>query len=122
MTHSRDFRRKVLTVRTKENLSMAKVSKRFGISLASVMRWSKTLDAKVKRNKPATKIDMEALKHDVKKYPDAYLKERAERLHVSHMCVWQALKRLNITYKKKPSASQSGSRQAHYVLPKDTGI
>ncbi len=101
---------------------MAKVAKRFGISLASVMRWSKTLDAKVKRNKPATKIDMEALKHDVKKYPDAYLKERAERLHVSHMCVWQALKRLNITYKKKPSASQSGSRQAHYVLPKDTGI
>ena len=119
MTYSLDFRKKVLLVRTKENLSMAEVAKRFDIALTSVMRWSKNIEAKEKRNKPATSIDMEALKLDVQKYPDAYLKERAQRLHVSHNCVWHALKRLNITYKKNPTTSQSGSGKALYLLPTD---
>lgn len=57
---------------TCEGLSMTKVAKRFRLSLASVMRWSKTLEPITKRKKPATKIDMEALKRDVEKYPDAY--------------------------------------------------
>jgi len=119
MTYSLDFRKKVLLVRTKENLSMAEVAKRFDIALTSVMRWSKNIEAKEKRDKPATSIDMDALKLDVQKYPDAYLKERAQRLHVSHNCVWHALKRLNITYKKNPTTSQSGSRKALYLLPTD---
>lgn len=119
MTYSLDFRKKVLQVRSKENLSMAKVAKRFDVALTSVMRWSKNIEAKAKRNKPATSIDMEALKLDVQKYPDAYLKERAERLHVSHNCIWHALKRLNITYKKNSTASQGGSRKAFYFLPTD---
>ena len=54
--------------------------------------------------KPATKINMEALKEDLKAYPDGYLKERAERLNVSHNCIWRALKRLKITYKKNSTA------------------
>ncbi len=111
MTYSLDMRHQVLKVRREECLSMNQVAKRFGLSLASVMRWSKTLEPVTKRNKPATKIDMEALKCDVEKYPDAYLKERAERLRVSHNCVWHALKRLNVTYKKNPKSSKSNSRK-----------
>ena len=65
-------------------------------------------------------MDMEALKQDVQKYPDAYLKERAERLRVSHNCVWHALKRLNVTYKKNSKSSKSGSRKKIYVLPRDS--
>jgi transposase len=110
MTYSLDFRKKVLQVRSKENLSMAKVAKRFDVALTSVMRWSKNIEAKAKRNKPPTSIDMEALKLDVQK---------AERLHVSHNCIWHALKRLNITYKKNSTASQGGSRKAFYFLPTD---
>ena len=101
MTYSRDFCNKVLAVRAQENLSMAKVAKRFGVALTSVMRWSNNIESIKKRNKPATKIDMEALKLDVEKYPDAYQYERAERLSVSEGCVFHALKRLNVTYKKK---------------------
>ena len=56
MTYSRDFRNKVLAVKEKENLSMALVAKRFGISLKSVFRWSKNIEAKTTRHKPATKI------------------------------------------------------------------
>jgi len=111
MTYSRDFRSRVLKLRSQENLSMAEVSKRFGVGLASVMRWSKTLESKLTRNKPATKIDMEALKRDVEQYPDAYQHERAQRLKVSKNCVRCALKRLNVTYKKNTTASQGSSRK-----------
>lgn len=75
MTYSLDFRSKVLKIRKTEDLSMAEVAKRFGVGLASVMRWSKNLEAKTKRNKLPTWIDMEALKRDVEEYPDAYLKK-----------------------------------------------
>ena len=37
MTYSRDFRSKVIKTREIENLSMAKVAKRFGVGLASIM-------------------------------------------------------------------------------------
>lgn len=111
MTYSRDFRMKVLAVREQENLSMAKVAKRFGVGLKSVLRWSQNIESITKRNKPATKIDMEALKRDVEQYPDAYQYERAERLGVSEGCVFHALKRLNVTYKKNPKSPQGGSRK-----------
>lgn len=54
MTYSLDFRSKVLKIRKTEDLSMAEVAKRFGVGLASVMRWSKNLEAKTKRNKLPT--------------------------------------------------------------------
>ena len=69
MTYSRDFRNKVLAVRAQENLSMVKVAKRFCVSLKSVLRWSNNIESIKKRNKPATKIDMEALKLDVENTP-----------------------------------------------------
>jgi transposase len=119
MTYSRDFRSKVINTREKENLSMAKVAKRFGVSLKSVLRWSKNIESITKRNKPATKIDMEALKQDVERYPDAYQFERAERLGVSDGCIFHALKRLGITYKKNSKSSQSGQRKTLCFLRRD---
>ena len=50
MSYSRDFRSKVIKTREIENLSMAKVAKRFGVGLASVLRWSKNIEAIKKRN------------------------------------------------------------------------
>jgi len=97
---------------------MEAVAKRFAVGVASVMRWSKNIAAKTTRNKSATKIDMEALKVDIEKYSDAYLKERAIRLKVSHSCIWHALRRLGVTYKKNSSSSQGRPRQAYYILPK----
>jgi transposase len=98
---------------------MALVAKRFGVSLASVMRWSKTPESKTTRNKPATKIDMEALKMDVETYPDAYQYERAGRLGVSKSCVGYALKRLGVSYKKNAQSPQGGSRKTLCFLPRD---
>jgi transposase len=112
MTYPISFRRKVLSVREKENLSIAQVAQRFGVGVASVMRWIKTPDPKTTRNKPATKIDMKMLAQDVKHYPDAYQYERAKRLGVSTQGINHALKRLGVTYKKKPASSQSQRRRA----------
>ena len=39
----------------------------------------------------------------VKKHPEATLMEMAEVFSVSHVAIWKALRRLNITHKKKPS-------------------
>ena len=46
------------------------------------------------------KIDLEKLKEDVQKYPDAYQYERAKRFGVYQNAIFCALKKLNITYKK----------------------
>lgn len=111
MTYSIDFRQKVLAIRDKENLSMVEVAQRFGIGVRTVMRWTKRIVAIAKRHKPATKVNMDALRQDVEQYPDAYIYERAKRLGVSPSGIWYALKRLNITCKKNPYPSQSRSRK-----------
>ena len=117
MTYSLDFRRKVLAIKQAENLSFAEVSQRFKIGIASVVRWSNRIEPQLTRNKPATKIDMQALARDVEMYPDAYQYERAQRLGVSPKGIFEALKRLNVSYKKNAAASQSGSRKKIYFLP-----
>ena len=117
MTYDINMRRKVLSIRDNEGLSFVEAGKRFGISKQTVYNWSKRLAPKRTRNKPATKIDMEALSRDVSTYPDAYQYERARRLNVSPRCVGYALKRLGVSYKKNSQSSQSGSRKAVYLLP-----
>ena len=106
MTYSLDFRKKVLQVKAEEGLSFTSISKRFGVGKASVMRWSKELYAKKTRNKSPTKITNAVLLKDVEMYPDSYQYERAARLGVSQVGIHLALKRLKITYKKNPEASE----------------
>ena len=103
MTYSIDFRRQALLIKAKEHLSFDEIAKRFGVGRASVVRWSKRIQAQHTRQKAATKIDMEALKRDVEVYPDAYQYERAQRLGVSQRGIGYALKRLGISRKKKRS-------------------
>jgi len=118
MTYSYDFRRKVLDVRKKEGLTIAQVALRFCVGVASVTRWIKTPEPKTSRNKPATKIDMDALAQDIINYPDAYQYERARRLGVSQKGINHALHRMEVSYKKKPSSSQDKRRRTAY-LPDD---
>jgi transposase len=83
VTYSLDFRKKVLSVKKKENLSIRKVAERFDIAYSSICLWLKKLEPIKKRKRTAYKIDMDALKRDIKEHPDAYQYERAERLGVS---------------------------------------
>lgn len=107
MCYTLDFRKKVFAIKEKENLTFEGTSKRFGIGIRTLFRWQKRIESKKNRNKPATKIDMEILKDDIEKIPDAYLFERAERLGVSISGIFYALKRLEISYKKNSVSSKS---------------
>ena len=119
MTHALSFRKHILKIKAQENMTLKEASERFKVGVASIARWMKHVEPKKHRNKPATKIDMEALKRDVEEHPDAYQYERAQRFGVSTHGIWQALKRLGVSYKKKPQTSKSMPRKARYVLPKD---
>lgn len=59
----------------------------------------------MKRNKPSTKIDMDALQKDVLQNPDHYQYERAKKFGVSQSAIFYALKRLKITDKKNTVSS-----------------
>ena len=96
MTYSLDFRRKVLSIHEKEGLTIAQLAERFDVGVASVTRWLDRIEPCMKRNKPATKIDILALARDVEEYPDAYLYERAARFGVSVTGIFLALRRLGI--------------------------
>lgn len=118
MTYSNDFRKRVLSIKAKEGLSFAQVAKRFGVSVNSVFLWSKKLESKEKRNKAPIKIHNDLLKEDIKRYPDAYMYERARRLGVSMPGICAAMKRLGITYKKNSQAPKSMRRKTS-VIPED---
>jgi transposase len=120
MTYPLSFRRKVLSVRERENLTIAEVAARFCVGIASVTRWLKNPNPKTTRRKPAVKIDPAALARDVREYPDAYQYERARRLGVSQKGIDHALRRMGITYKKNAASSQ-GERRRTARLPKENG-
>jgi len=107
MTYSIDFRRKVLLIKQQEHLSFEATAKRFGVGKMTVLRWSKKIEPQRSRNKPATKIDMEALKQDIEHYPDAAQYERAKRLGVSQRGIGNALKRLGIRPQKNVLTPES---------------
>ena len=115
--YSLDFRKRVLALGKKEKLSIRQLGERFGIASRTIVSWNQRLSPILKRKKPPTKISYEALLKDVEQYPDAYGYERAARLGVSKTCIHASLKRLKITYKKNPQASQNGQRKTIYLLP-----
>ena len=97
MTYSIDLRRQALLIKEPDHRSFEATAERFGVSKMSVFNWSKRIEARGTRQKPATKIDMEALKRDVEQDPDAYQYERAERFGVSRRTIGYAWKRLGIS-------------------------
>ncbi|MGG2141897.1 IS630 transposase-related protein [Symbiopectobacterium sp. RP] len=99
MSYSIDFRRKVISTREEEGLSIRETAKQFRIGPASVSRWINQIASKASTTRQR-KSDKSELIKDVEPYPDAYQKERAERFGVCQKAIWQALKKLGLTYKK----------------------
>ncbi|NJO14253.1 MAG: transposase [Thioploca sp.] len=82
MAYSIDFRHQALLIKERNHLSFEATAERFGVSKMSIFNWSKPIEAQGTRQKPATTIDMEALKREVEQDPDAYQYERAKRFGV----------------------------------------
>ena len=107
MTYCLDFRERVMDYKAKEGLTFKQTSHHFGVGIRTLFRWNKALSPCRHRQKPATKIDMDALKAYIQVWPDDYQWERAKRLGVSQSCIHYALKRLGVSYKKNAQTSQS---------------
>jgi len=105
MAYSLDFRRQVFKIKIKEGLSFEQTSERFGINIRTLFRWQNRIVPKTTRDKPSTKIDMEALAKDVHENPDRYQYERAAVFGVSQSAIFYALRRLKISNKKNAGSS-----------------
>jgi transposase len=105
--HSLSFRKHVFALKEKEGLTFKETEKRFGVSMRTLFAWQQRIEPKITRNKPATKIDMVALRSDVQKHPDRFQWERAQDYNVSAWAVGKALRRLTISLKKNSVSPQS---------------
>jgi len=119
MTYSVDFRSHVLCIKEKEGLTFEQTAKRFVVGIASLTRWNRTITPKATRENRPRKVDLKALAKDVVTYPDAYQHERALRFGVHPKSIWNALRKLNVTYKKSPGTSSGRRRKTAYVPEKD---
>lgn len=107
MSYSLDYRHRVFEIKEKEELTFEETSKRFGVSMRTLFNWKKRIKPKLRRSKPATKVDMEALEKDVAENPDKYQYERAQDLGVSQSAIFYALQRLNVSHKKNATSPKS---------------
>jgi transposase len=122
MAYSLDFRKQVFKVKEKNNFTFEETSKHFGITIRSLFRWKKNLEPKLKRDKPASKVDMKRLENDVKKNPDSYQYERAEKFSVTQSTIYYALKRLGISVIKNVSSPKSKRRKKVGVSKKNKAV
>lgn len=65
MAYPAQFKKKLLSVKEKEGLTNEEAAKRFSVRKEIVSRWKNNPNPVLKRNRPAQKIDMKALKKDV---------------------------------------------------------
>ena len=105
MAYSLDFRQRVFAYKEKHQLTFEQTSKHFDINIATLFRWKKRLEPCVTRNRPAIKVNMDALKKEIEDFPDDYQWERAKRLNVTQPSIHYALKRLKMSVKKNAKAS-----------------
>lgn len=121
MSYSISFRRHVLAVKERDGLTFSEAAERFSVGIASLVRWSGRLEPKVYRRERGLKIDLEKLMQDVRDHPDAYQHERAARFGVTSKAIWQALRKLGVTYKKIAGAPEGGRRRAAVLPGEDCG-
>ncbi len=107
MAYSLDFRKRVFSVKEERGLTFKDTSKLFGIDIRTLFRWQERLEPRNSRDKPATKVDMQALKADLEKNPDRFQYERAEDYGVSQATIFYALKRLKVSRKKNATPPKS---------------
>lgn len=105
MAYSKDLRKKVI-VYLEDGHSQREAGKTFHINTETVNRWhqlyQKTGDVKdPSPRRTFKKLDPQKLRTYIEEHPDAYLKEIGAAFGCTDTSVAQALKKLNITRKKR---------------------
>jgi transposase len=96
-----DDRQRVMKVKAREGLTYPETRHRFGVGMRTLFKWNKKIEPQRRRNKPATKIDMEALRRDVVNHPHQYQYERAQMFGVSTTAIFYGLKDSGSALKKR---------------------
>ena len=94
-------------IKKEEGLTYEETSKRFKVGMATLFRWKKNIKGKKKWDQPWRKINKEKLQKDRELHPDKYQYERAKDYGVSAWAIGCAIKRLNISVKKKSVSPES---------------
>ena len=114
MSYSVDLRLKAINY-LKQGGTVKETCVIFEISRSTLQRWRAMMSETGTVNpkpiiRPPYKIDNEALKTYIAQYPDAYLSEIASHFEVTAPCILIALRRLNITRKKRPFFTKNGTK------------
>ena len=116
MGYSVDLRMRAVQYCLESGAACADAAKIFGVGRSTVQSWRQQYeetgdlsDKPLKRS--FKKIDPEKLRAYVKDHQDATQQEIADEFHCSNQAVSKALKRLNITRKKKRAATKNGMRK-----------
>jgi len=120
MAYSIDFIKRAVAFR-QEGHTFAQLREAFDIPSATYYDWEAKLnnghfDITIKRERNR-KIDKETLKQAVAERPDAFLKEYAEQFSCTPTAVHYALKKLNITRKKRLLPILKNPRRSGRSLP-----
>jgi transposase len=104
MAYSIDFIKRAVAYK-QEGHTFAQLREAFDVPSATFYDWEEKLDSgyyntKTKRGRKR-KIDKGGLKREIAEKPDAYLRELAEKYGCTESAVFYALKKLNITRKKR---------------------
>lgn len=106
MAYSQDYRQMILS-KLESGATYRALESEYSISKTTIQNWKKRPERKVVKTRKS-KIDMDALRQDVEKYPDHYQRERAIRFNCTQRAIGIALQRLKITQKKDFEASTVG--------------
>ena len=115
MAYGDDFRKRAMSMLV-EKKSVIEVSRLLDIGYSTLHRWKKRqedgkLGARYPSRRKAYKLDEEKLKLYIEKHPDAYAREITVALGSTRGTVASALKRLNITRKKRLRSTGSGMKK-----------
>ena len=123
MRCSIDLRQRVVEF-VRSGGSKAEAARRFKVGEASVYRWLKPGGLTYQRPGPrrARKLDWEQLRRHVADHPDRTQAERARHFHVSRHCIWNALRKLAVTHKKKDGLPRTRPPAAQAVPPPSRAV
>ena len=118
--YSIDLREKVLKyLETDPNKTSA--SRLFQIGIATIHRWVSRKKEKghvepLRRKYAYKKIDDQKLIEYVEAHPDHFLSEIAKHFDLTPQAIFYALRRVNITRKKRPRSIRKGRKKPEQVL------
>ncbi|MEG4990197.1 IS630 transposase-related protein [Microcoleus sp. BR0-C5] len=108
MAYSLDLRQRVVE-HVKKGGSITQAATIFKVGRATIYRWLGRKDLRPTQvNHRQRKLDWEALKKDVERNPEARLVERARTFSVRPSAICYALKKMNLTRKKKNFVIKKG--------------